>query len=124
MLHDLLMFFAYTYASVFGLTAGPPLHDPVAVAVVLDAELGAVGFDDHSGERWLVRVLTDGVHSARDEESGQLGRTLIETVSEGGQGVRIPRSLDVGRFWEGLQRCVSKAAGDGDAMWGYESEAL
>lgn len=35
MLHDLLTFFAHTYASVFGITAGPPLHDPLAVAVLL-----------------------------------------------------------------------------------------
>ncbi len=35
MLHDLLTFFAHTYAAKFGLVHGPPLHDPLAIAVLL-----------------------------------------------------------------------------------------
>lgn len=35
MLVDLLTFFANTYRDVFGIEAGPPLHDPLAVAAVL-----------------------------------------------------------------------------------------
>ena len=47
MLHSLLAFFSQTYNSVFGLASGPPLHDPLAVAVILDT-LGVedFGFDD------------------------------------------------------------------------------
>ncbi|KAI9837954.1 MAG: hypothetical protein M1819_006108 [Sarea resinae] len=37
LLHDLLTFFSATYADVFGLTAGPPLHDPLAVAAIIPA---------------------------------------------------------------------------------------
>lgn len=52
MLHDLLTFFAHTYASVFGITAGPPLHDPLAVAVLLSNlnpsnRLPALSFTPH-----------------------------------------------------------------------------
>ena len=112
MLHDLLMFFAHTYASVFGITTGPPLHDPIAVAVLLEAGLEAITFDDHMGERWLVNVVTEGLHSERDDERGQLGKTIIEAAGNGEGGVRIPRGLDVKRFWDVLEWCVSKAAGE------------
>lgn len=112
MLHDLLMFFAHTYASVFGITTGPPLHDPIAVAVLLGAERGDIKFDDRMGERWHVRVVTEGLHSERDDERGQLGRTVIEAVGDGEHGVRIPRGLDVKRFWEALELCVREAAGE------------
>jgi len=40
MLVELLTFFAKTYVEVFGITEGPPLHDPLAVAVVLDGIVG------------------------------------------------------------------------------------
>lgn len=110
MLHDLLMFFAHTYASVFGITTGPPLHDPIAVAVPLEAELGDITFDDHMGERWHVHVVTEGLHSERDNERGQLGRTIIEAVKAGKDGVRIPRGLNVKCFWDVLDQCVSRAA--------------
>ncbi|KAI4124134.1 MAG: hypothetical protein LQ347_005853 [Umbilicaria vellea] len=112
MLYDLLMFFAHTYASVFGITTGPPLHDPIAVAVLLEAELGETTFDDHMGERWLVHVVTKGLHSERDDERGQLGRTIVEAVGDGERGVRIPRGLDIERFWNALELCVRKAAGE------------
>ncbi|SLM35562.1 uridine nucleosidase [Lasallia pustulata] len=112
MLHDLLMFFAHTYASVFGITTGPPLHDPIAVAVLLEAKFGATTFDDGGGERWLVNVVTEGIHSDRDDERGQLGRTIIEAIGNGGEGVRIPRGLNVKRFWDVLEHCVSRAAGE------------
>lgn len=29
--HEIVQFFAHTYAEVFGITAGPPTHDPLAV---------------------------------------------------------------------------------------------
>ncbi|KAL8716847.1 MAG: hypothetical protein Q9225_005862 [Loekoesia sp. 1 TL-2023] len=78
MFYDLLVFFAHTYADVFGISEGPPLHDPVAVAVVL-SEIGAenLAFDDGGGERFNVDVVTDGAHSDSDTERGQVGRTVI-----------------------------------------------
>ena len=102
MFYELLTFFAKTYADVFGLTEGPPLHDPLAVAVLLteleDEEM-VVGFDDKKGERFKVDVeLTEP----------ELGRTKISVASE---GVRIPRSLDTTKFWHILNECLERAAG-------------
>ena len=106
--HDLLVFFAQTYRDVFGLTAGPPLHDPIAVAVLLETVQGAdLKFDDHGVERWIVDVVTDGRHSDLDTERGQLGRTVV-TKSDAG-GVRIPRGMDVERFWNILDDCIERA---------------
>ena len=101
MLHDLLTFFATTYAHVYGITAGPPLHDPLAVAVVLD-EIGAesVRFDD-SQQRYTVNVDTG--------MGEQAGRTVIRRASGGGGGVRIPRHLDIGRFWNVVEQCIVRA---------------
>ncbi|KAL8690080.1 MAG: hypothetical protein Q9218_004394 [Villophora microphyllina] len=108
--HDLLGFFAQTYHEVFGITEGPPLHDPVAVAVVLfDVGIEALCFDDRGGERWTVDVVTDGLHSDLEEERGQVGRTIISQAQTGSPGVRIPRGLNVGAFWEIVEECLERA---------------
>ncbi|KAL6241462.1 Uridine nucleosidase 1 [Rhinocladiella similis] len=102
MFNELLMFFAQTYAQVFGLTEGPPLHDPLAVAVLLDHhpdEDARISFDDKGGERWDVEVILEGE---------QIGRTII-TKASSGQGVRIPRSLDADKFWHTLEFCMNRA---------------
>lgn len=102
MFNELLMFFAQTYSDVFGLTEGPPLHDPLAVAVLLaDHPFSDVKirFDDNDGERWKVDVVLEGE---------QIGRT-VAVLAEDGKGVRIPRSLDLDRFWEVLESCMAKA---------------
>ena len=102
--HEILLFFAHTYRDVFGLTKGPPLHDPLAVAILLPNSLR---FDDKDGERWHVNVVTDGLHSGHSEEQGEVGRTVIVKAEEG--GVRIPRGLDVHRFWTIVDECMRRA---------------
>lgn len=108
MFHDLLLYFAHTYREVYGLTQGPPLHDPIAVAVCLEAVTGPImKFADNGGERWHVNIVTDGLHSRHEEERGQVGRTVITKADQG--GVRIPRSMDVQSFWRVLDRCLQAA---------------
>ncbi|KAF9636778.1 hypothetical protein BFW01_g7674 [Lasiodiplodia theobromae] len=114
--HEIMTFFAKTYAEEFALTDGPPLHDPLAVAATFAPDL----FVDNGGERFAVRVVTDGEHRAdpalnlADAEAvGQLGRTLITEVvaeEEGRrEGVRIPRTLDVARFWDLIDQALAAA---------------
>ena len=105
--HQILVFFAHTYRDIFGLSKGPPLHDPLAVATLLDGLSEVIGFDDRGGERWHVNVVTDGLHSNLDSERGEVGRTVITKAEEG--GVRIPRGVDVHRFWELVERCMQRA---------------
>lgn len=104
------MFFAHTYTDKFGISEGPPLHDPLAVAVVLyDEHDDSLAFDDRNGERWDVHVVTDGIHSDDDCERGQLGRTIISNSKEKGVGVRIPSSVDAERFWDLVEECLQSA---------------
>lgn len=107
MFRDLLIFFAHTYADVFGLSDGPPLHDPLAVAVVLfDTGAENLAFDDRDGERWDIDVITDGMHSELDEKRVQVGRTII--WESNGPKFRIPHGLDVGRFWDVVEECLQR----------------
>ena len=105
---EILTFFTGTYAEVFALTAGPPLHDPLAVAAVLMPEV----FDDRGGERFDVEVVTDGLHGPYGmfgAEKSECGRTVARAVEAGGEGVRIPRDLDQGRVWRALEDCLGRA---------------
>jgi uridine nucleosidase len=113
MLVALLTFFAKTYAEVFGITEGPPLHDPLAVAAVLDGVAGVeIPFRDfeHKGERerYAVRVVTEGSHE--DAQAGaETGRTIVRLLPEGEEGVKIPRGLDISKFWSVLEDCLERA---------------
>lgn len=115
MLFDLLVFFASTYESVFGLTSGPPLHDPLAVAVVLSTlnptfpkqhPGQALKFDDRNGERFTVDVVTEGLHGTDAELAGALGQSRV-TPTE--QGVAIPRGVDLAAFWDLILLCLQRA---------------
>lgn len=116
MLHELLLFFAGTYSAVFGIDEGPPLHDPVAVAVVLSNlnpgyaqsnPSSAIRFDDKDGERFVVTVVTDGQHGNTAATTGQLGRTIVKPVK--GKGAAIPRGMDTDSFWDLLISCLERA---------------
>ncbi|KAA8573287.1 hypothetical protein EYC84_003776 [Monilinia fructicola] len=107
MLVELLTFFAATYDRVFGISDGPPLHDPLAVAVILDgisgAEIPFYDFKDHSKrERFQVKVVTEGSHDDAQKGS-ETGRTIVKLLPEGEEGVKIPRGLDIKRFWEVIE---------------------
>ena len=108
--HDILVFFAHTYRDVFGLVDGPPLHDPIAVAVLLEGSLRSVQrFDYQGGERWQVKVVTDGMHSEVASERAQVGRTIAEKVANGEGGVRIPRKIDTRLLWKEIEECLDRA---------------
>ncbi|KAJ5130924.1 Inosine/uridine-preferring nucleoside hydrolase [Penicillium bovifimosum] len=115
-LHALLTFFAATYEKAFGLSTGPPLHDPLAVAVVLSTLNPAFAnkhpdralfFDDKGGERFALRIVTDGHHGKDVSETGQLGRSIATPVD--GPGVAVPRGVDIEAFWDMILQCVQLA---------------
>ncbi|KAJ5444173.1 uncharacterized protein N7458_008045 [Penicillium daleae] len=115
-LHALLTFFAATYEKVFGLATGPPLHDPLAVAVILSTlnpsfasqhPQEALKFDDRGGERFAVSIVTDGRHGKDVSATGQLGRSIATPVA--GPGVAIPRGVDLEAFWAMILKCVQLA---------------
>lgn len=115
-LHALLTFFAATYEKAFGLTTGPPLHDPLAVAVILSSlnpifakqhSTQALKFDDKGGERFALSIVTDGRHGKDVSVTGQLGRSIAVPVV--GPGVAIPRGVDLEAFWDMILQCVQLA---------------
>ncbi|KOS16623.1 Uridine nucleosidase [Escovopsis weberi] len=118
MLVELLYFFAKTYSDVFGITEGPPLHDPLAVAAVLTGTVDEIPFYDwhqdrsahpKHDERFDVTVITDGTFDEAKLGEKQTGRTIAEVVSIGGEGVRIPRGVDVHKFWHVIEECIQRA---------------
>lgn len=107
MLVELLTFFAATYDREFGISEGPPLHDPIAVAVLLDT-IEELKFDYNGGERYEVVVVTEGSHE--DALSGaETGKTIAKLLPSGDEGVRIPRGLDIQRFWTVIEQCLQRA---------------
>lgn len=101
---------------VFGITEGPPLHDPLAVAAVLTgAGAHEILFDDStpgvpsSRERYEVRVVTDGTHEEAHAGLTETGRTVVRLLPPGAEGVRIPRGLDIEKFWAVLEECIERA---------------
>jgi len=114
--HDLLVFFAATYDTVFGLSSGPPLHDPLAVAAVLSnfnpvfASLHpdkVIKFDDNGGERFSVQIVTDGLHGTDVAITGELGRSIAAPAEV--KGVAIPRGVDLDAFWNLILECLQRA---------------
>ncbi|KAK8114462.1 Inosine/uridine-preferring nucleoside hydrolase [Apiospora kogelbergensis] len=117
MLVELLNFFAGTYRDAFGIVEGPPLHDPLAVAIALigtDWEIPFYDFDPKTAagerrhERFHVKVETEG--SLEDALKGaKTGQTIATLLEPGAEGVRIPRGLDIAMFWKVIEECVQRA---------------
>ncbi len=83
---DLLLFFGDTYRNVFGFPA-PPVHDPCAVAAVIDPTL----LHAHMAH---VEIETMGEWTT--------GRTVCDVYGRWGKqpNARVGYALDVPRFWD------------------------
>ncbi len=83
---DLLVFFAETYRNVFGFAA-PPLHDPCAVAAVIDPSI-------LKAQMMRVEIETVGAWT--------VGSTICDVHHVLGKepNARVGYGLEVERFWE------------------------
>ncbi|MEU4426323.1 nucleoside hydrolase [Actinoplanes sp. NPDC024001] len=94
---ELMTFFAATYRRVFGF-AHPPVHDPIAVAAVIDpAVIRTVAVP--------VTVELAGAHTR--------GATVVDLHHRTGQppNAAVAVSLDVDAFWRLLMTAVRRVAG-------------
>lgn len=110
---EILDFFAKTYAEVFDITAGPPVHDPLAVAAAYHPELFLDDPDDADRKlRYQIDIVTEGAHGADEGVSkkevmrSQCGRSIVRLLPEGCEGVRVPRAVDAEAVWGLLAGCL------------------
>lgn len=83
---SLLEFFAHTYRDVFGMP-DPPLHDPVAVALIIDPTLVTTQF-------LPVVIEIEGTHTR--------GATVVDVHGVTGKpaNAHVAMELDIARFWD------------------------
>ncbi|KAF2486490.1 Inosine/uridine-preferring nucleoside hydrolase domain-containing protein, partial [Neohortaea acidophila] len=112
---EILAFFAKTYAEIFAITSGPPVHDPLAVAAAFLPHLFFDSLDSTDAAtkpvRYVVDVITEGAHSEAAESAraqSQCGRTVVAPVAGGGPGVRIPRGVAKEEVWKVIGECLAR----------------
>lgn len=64
---------------------------------------------ENKRERFDVKVDLEGTHEDALHRGAQLGRTVAKLLPAGEEGVRIPRGLDIARFWREIEACVQRA---------------
>lgn len=105
LMQEIMNFFAATYEAQFGLIDGPPLHDPLAVWVVLEPER----WGDGGGERWDVDVVVEAGHYHPHKNPDSHVGQIVVKPSDTGSGVRIPRIMDIGLFWSRIDEALRAA---------------
>ncbi|KAF2773008.1 hypothetical protein EJ03DRAFT_306005 [Teratosphaeria nubilosa] len=117
--YEIVCFFAKTYAEVFGIGAGPPTHDPLAVFIAFSPDLfydeDPSELDDDEQQpqyKYEVEVATAGDHGSSPEilnGPSECGRTIVSGLAVGQQGVRIPKTLQVNELWARIDCCLRRA---------------
>lgn len=95
MLYELMVFFKETYVKEQGFIQGPPIHDPLAVVVLLE-EYGVEDMGIKS-----IRYDIDTV------EEGELEGKL--QYKENDNGVKVVMGLNVDKFWEIILKVIETA---------------
>ena len=114
LMREILMYFASTYEKQQKITDGPPLHDPLAAwAAICPGSFGKKADSvnlvppDHS-ERWHVDIpIEPSEGDIRSDPDNHTGQTVLRRA--GSLGVRVPRSVDIPRFWNEIDEALRKA---------------
>lgn len=94
MYYELLIFFADTYKKHQGFTAGPPVHDPLAVTVLLSLYKDEFGIDEFPElhlkySRHKIAVVQDG------QKEG-----MFQLSADPENGTLIAEDIDLAKFWD------------------------
>ncbi len=81
-----------------------------------DPDLGGAGKGEEE-ERFAVTVILDDTsalkaeegENGRRKETSQRGRTVVTKLALGEEGIRIPRTVAVDRFWDLVLECIERA---------------
>lgn len=91
---ELGRFFAHKYATVFGITAGPPLHDVCAVHI---ASLVGQGIGSQKDGRWYGRKMHCHVETGEGRTRGQTICDLWNYIE--GQGkITVAETINVHEY--------------------------
>ncbi|ABN66847.2 uridine nucleosidase (uridine ribohydrolase) [Scheffersomyces stipitis CBS 6054] len=104
MFYSILMFFSHSYIKKYGITEGPPVHDPLALYCLLPFLQQDKDYK-YKYLRRKVSVITEGEHSG---ESILLNGNSDSSVEEE-DGVYIGQDIDVDQFWRTVLRAVNVA---------------
>lgn len=66
-------------------------------------------------------MVTEGKLEDALRENTELGRTIAQPVEPGKGGVRIPKGLDIPKFWRLLEECIERADEENERL---ETEAV
>jgi inosine-uridine nucleoside N-ribohydrolase len=91
-----LQFFAKTYADVFGMIEGPPLHDPLAIALALHPEWFTLSY------------LNVEVECSSPLSAGQTVCDVYRTTGRS-PNVHVATSVQTDKFWAFLIQAIHSA---------------
>lgn len=97
-LADLLLFFADSYSTYFGFDRGPPLHDPCAVAYVIDPDL------------FKSETIRVDVETKSDLAAGQ---TICDrhNLQKKRKNATVCHEMEVAKFWDLILDVIRRVEG-------------
>ncbi|EGW32997.1 uncharacterized protein SPAPADRAFT_150506 [Spathaspora passalidarum NRRL Y-27907] len=96
--HDILMFYGQAYRENFGMTEGPPLHDPLALYSLLPFVDDAFEEYGYKYVQQPIKVVLDGEHQ---------GETVVS--KENTPGVYVGSEVDTKKFWQSVLVALKNA---------------
>ena len=102
---EILKYFTETYAKAFGITEGPPMHDPVAVFAAMNPD----AFHGSEGDFYAVLVDSFTGYTVPSRRTAGCGKTVLRRLREHELGIKIPTSFDIDIFWKQIETSLSIA---------------
>ncbi|CUM57905.1 unnamed protein product [Debaryomyces tyrocola] len=106
--HDTIMFFADAYRINQGFTEGPPVHDPLAVFLILALNNKLDNMEDDTNFVYLKRHV-DVVEEGKHEGETQICRNELDKSEEEVNGIYIAMEVNIELFWTYVLQALEEA---------------